>query len=144
MSLENARKERLAIMEMVKAGVNPAKQRRKARQENIEKEAESAKFKKNSFEQVILEWVEQQRERWSQDHANAVLATLRADAFPVLGDIPVDAIQPLQVLQVVRVIEKRGSLEIALKVLQRMTAVLRYTVQTGKATNNPASEMGVC
>jgi len=141
MSLENARKERLAIMEMVKAGVNPAKQRRKARQENIEKEAESAKLKKNSFEQVTLEWVEQQRERWSQDHANAVLATLRADAFPVLGDIPVDAIQPPQVLQVVRVIEKRGSLEIASKVLQRMTAVLRYAVQTGKATNNPASEM---
>jgi hypothetical protein len=106
MSLKNARKERLAIMEMVKAGVNPAKQRRKARQENIEKEAESAKLKKNSFEQVTLEWVEQQRERWSQDHANAVLATLRADAFPVLGGIPVDAIQPPQVLQVVRVIKK--------------------------------------
>ena len=73
MSLEKARKERIAIKEMVKAGINPAKQRRKARQENIENEAESAKLKKNSFEQVALEWIEQQRERWSQDHANAVL-----------------------------------------------------------------------
>ena len=52
MSLENARKERLAIMEMVKAGVNPAKQRRKARQENIEKEAESAKLKKTALSRL--------------------------------------------------------------------------------------------
>ena len=141
MSLENARKERINIQEMAKAGINPAKQRRKARQETIEKEVESGKLKKNSFEQVALEWIEQQRERWSHDHANAVLATLRADAFPILGDISVDAIQPPQVLQVIRAIEKRGSLEIASKVLQRMTAVLRYAVQTGKAAYNPASEM---
>jgi integrase len=141
MSLENARKERIAIQEMVKAGINPARQRRKVRQENIEKEAENSKLRKNSFEQIALEWIEQQRERWSHNHANAVLATLRAGAFPVLGDIPVDAIQPPQILQVVREIEKRGALEIASKVLQRMTAVLRYAVQTGKATYNPASEM---
>jgi len=141
MSLENARKERIAIQEMVKAGINPAKQRRKVRRKTIEKEAEGTKLKKNSFEQVALEWIEQQRERWSRDHANAVLATLRADAFPILGDIPVDTIQPPQVLQVIRAIEKRGALEIASKVLQRITAVLRYAVQTGKAAYNPASEM---
>ncbi|MEN8135451.1 MAG: tyrosine-type recombinase/integrase [Thermodesulfobacteriota bacterium] len=141
MSLENARKERFAIQELVKAGINPAKQRRKTRQETIEKEAEKSKAKKNSFEQVALEWIEQQRERWTHNHANAVLATLRADAFPIIGDIPVDAIQPPQVLQVIRTIEKRGALEIASKVLQRMTAVLRYAIQTGKATYNPATEM---
>jgi len=141
MSLENARNERFAIQEKVKAGINPARQRKKIRQATIEKETESGKLKKNSFEQVALEWIEQQKERWSHNHAAAVLATLQADAFPVLGDIPVDAIQPPQVLQVVRAIEKRGSLEIASKVLQRMTAVLRYAVQTGKTAYNPASEM---
>ena len=45
------------------------------------------------------------------------------------------------ILQVIRPIEKRGSLEIASKVLQRMTVVFRYAVQTGKATYNPAGDM---
>ncbi len=45
------------------------------------------------------------------------------------------------ILDVVKKIEKRGALEIAHKVLQRITAIFRYAVQTGKATFNPASDM---
>ena len=40
-----------------------------------------------------------------------------------------------------RQIESRGSLEIARKVLQRMNAVFRYAIQTGRATYNPAADM---
>jgi hypothetical protein len=32
--------------------------------------------------------------------------------------------------------ESRGSLEIAQKVLQRMNAIFRYAIQTGRATYN--------
>jgi integrase len=70
-----------------------------------------------------------------------VLATLKADAFPLLGDIPIDTITPQDVLRVIRRIEDRGSLEIARKVLQRVSAVCRYAVQTGMALYNPAAEM---
>lgn len=141
LSLENARKERIDAREMVKTGINPGKRRKAIRQETIDKHAASIKLIENGFELVALEWIEQQGERWGQEHSNAVLATLRADAFPLLGGISVDSIQPPQVLQVIRAIEKRGSLEIASKVLQRISAVFRYAVQTGKATYNPASEM---
>jgi integrase len=53
----------------------------------------------------------------------------------------VDTITPPMVLQVIRNIESRGALEVAHKVLQRMNAVFRYAVQTGKATFNPAGDM---
>ncbi|MCI5149153.1 MAG: hypothetical protein D3916_07180 [Candidatus Electrothrix sp. MAN1_4] len=45
------------------------------------------------------------------------------------------------VLEVVKKIESRGALEIAHKVLQRMNAVFRFAVQTGRATYNPAADM---
>jgi len=44
-----------------------------------------------NFENVALEWIEQQSERWSKGHAQAVLITIRTDVFPVLGKLPVDS-----------------------------------------------------
>lgn len=141
MSLEQARKDRIKAREQVKAGISPTQNRRAIKQEVIEKEQAIREIKENSFEAVALEWISKQKERWSRDHAKAVRTTLERDAFLLLGRHPVDAITPPMVLQVVRNIESRGALEIAHKVLQRMNAVLRYAVQTGMATYNPASDM---
>lgn len=141
LSLEQARKKHREARKLTGEGFNPAKARRDKKQENILKEKLEKEKLKNRFEFVAVEWVEIQKGSWSKDHANAVLATLRGDAFPLIGEMPVDAIIPPDVLKVIRRIEKRGSLEIARKVLQRMNAVFRYAVQTGKATYNPASDM---
>jgi integrase len=141
MSLETSRIERIGAREMVKDGKNPAQIRREKKQTEIDK-AEAAKLiNKNTFESIALEFVSQQGNRWSLDHTTAVLDSLRNNVFPIIGDHPVDTITPPMILQVIRPIEKRGSLEIASKVLQRIAAVFRYAVQTGKATYNPAADM---
>jgi len=141
MSLEQARKCRVDAREKVKAGINPARERREKKQALREGEEATRKTGKNSFEFVAHEWIGQQRERWSRDHSNAVLATLARDVFPRIGAHRVDTITPPMVLDVVRNIESRGALEVAHKVLQRMNAVFRYAVQTGLATWNPAADM---
>jgi integrase len=140
-SLEQARACRVEAREQVKAGKNPSKERRAEKEEVIQKEQSSRQVKENTFEFVALEWIEQQQGRWSKAHADAVLATLRRDAFLDLGRHSVEVITPPMVLEVVRKIEKRGALEIAHKVLQRINATFRYAVQTGKATYNPAADM---
>lgn len=141
MTLEMARKARVKARELVSEGVNPATVRREKKQSVIEEQKAKAEKSVKSFEAVALEWMEKQEQRWSKDHANAVRATLERDAFPLLGKLSVDEIQPPMVIRVLRNIEARGALEIAQKVLQRMNAVFRYAVQTGKATYNPASDM---
>ncbi len=141
MGLEQARLARMEAREMVRAGISPAQKRREERQQQIDKQIINQEGQKNSFKNIALEWIEQQQEGWSSDHASAVLGTLRVDAFPEIGVLPVDAITPPQVLSILRKIEDRGSLEIARKVLQRMNAVFRYAVQTGRATYNPAADM---
>jgi len=141
MTLEHARMARMEAKEMVRAGKNPAIVRRQEIQHEIDKQLANKDAKENSFKNIALEWIEQQRESWSKDHADAVLNTLRFDAFPDIGEIQVDTITPPQVLNILRKIEDRGSLEIARKVLQRMNAVFRYAVQTGRATYNPAADM---
>lgn len=141
MSLEKARKAKAQARELVKAGKNPAKERRARRQAMIEQERATKKTPDNSFEAIALEWIEQQKDGWSPDHARATRATLERDAFPMIGHHRVDTITPPMVLQVLKNIEARGALEIARKVLQRINAVFRYAVQTGRATYNPAADM---
>lgn len=141
LSLEKARQAHREAIELAKQGLNPAKKRRREKQENIEKERADKDKRTKSFEYIALEWIDQQKDGWSGDHANAVRATLRADVFPYIGEKPVDAIAPPSVLEILRSIEGRGSLEIARKVLQRMSAVFRYAIQTGRATYNPAADM---
>lgn len=140
-TLEKAREARVEARNLVRLGKNPARERKKVRQAIVQEERAEREKSKNTFESIALEWIEQQRGRWSKGHANAVLATLQADVFPSIGRLPVDTIQPPMVLLILRSIESRGALEIASKVLQRMNAVFRYAVQTGRATYNPAADM---
>lgn len=141
MSLEKARIGRVEARKLVKDGKNPAEERRKVKQAIRDEEKAAREINKNTFEFIAFEWIDQQRERWSKAHTDAVLATLKADVFPSIGRHPVDTIQPPMVLLILRAIESRGALEIAAKVLQRMNAVFRYAVQTGRATYNPAADM---
>lgn len=141
LSLAEAREARRAAEGLVKEGINPNHQRRKTKQTNREKELAEKRKRAISFEYVALEWIEQQKGRWSHDHAVAVLGTLKNDVFGAFGDKAIDTISPPEVLKILRKIENRGSLEIARKVLQRMNAVFRYAVQTGEATYNPAADM---
>lgn len=141
MTLLDARVEGEAMRQKVKAGINPSKERQIVK-ESLERE----KGKKilaiiNSFENIAYEWHDREKGRWSKGHAMAVIETLRADVFPAIGQIAIDQITPPMIMDIIRTIESRDALVVAQKVLQRMTAVFRYAVQTGRATYNPATEM---
>ena len=89
LSLEQARAVRTEARELIKNGKNPALERRAKKQEEIARTEAARTASKNTFEFIALEWIGQQQERWSRDHATAVLASLKNNAFPVLGEIDV-------------------------------------------------------
>ncbi len=141
LSLEAARAERVALREMVKAGINPADARRQEKQETIEARKAEKQISENSFEAVAREWHHHQLDRWAPVTAKAVLVCLERNALPFFGDKQVDQITPPMVLEALRAVENRGALGIARKTIQAINGVLRYAVQTGKATYNPAADM---
>lgn len=61
--------------------------------------------------------------------------------FPYVGTRPVGEIKPLELLNVLRKIEKRGALEKMRKVRQRCSEVFRYAIATGRAEYNPAANL---
>ena len=141
LSLEGARAERVALREMVKAGINPAEARRHEKQAVIEAQEEAKKEVENSFEAIALDWHWHQKDRWTAGHAEAVIKCLQRYAFESFGGLQIDRITPPMVLEVIRDIEAKGSLEMASKTLQRIGAVFRFAIQTGRATYNPAADM---
>ena len=141
MTLEQARLARHAARETVKAGINPTDIRRKEKQEKIEAQLSAKNAFSNSFKTVAMEWLDLQRTRWSDGHTDSVLGTFAREVFPVIGDMAVDSIPPPIILDIARTVENRGAQEMARKTLQRISAVFRFAIQTGRATYNPAAEM---
>jgi len=70
-----------------------------------------------------------------------VIQSLEASVFPELGQRPVAEITAAELLDVLRVVEKRGTLEVAARVLQRCGAVFRYAIATSCAKVSPAADL---
>ncbi|OHX15708.1 MULTISPECIES: integrase arm-type DNA-binding domain-containing protein [Chromobacterium] len=133
-SLKDARDKREAARKLLAAGTDPnaaKKEQKRERQLTVE----------NSFEIVAREWYDKQLPRWTDDHAVRILDSLKADAFPDLGKQPVSQLTAPMILDTIRKIEKRGAVETAQRVLQRISAVIRYAIQTGRAVHNPATDL---
>lgn len=92
-----------------------------------------------TFERVAREWHELQSPRWVPVHASDVIHSLETEVFRHLGAVPLGAIDAPLVLAVLRKIEKRGALETAKRVRQRMSAVFVHGIATGVCSADPAA-----
>src|SRR5690606_37759239 len=79
--------------------------------------------------------------RWTAHHAADVRRSLEQEAFPAIGSRPVSEVTPSEVIDCLRKIEARGAIEVAHRTAQRIAAVFRYAVNTGRATFNPAADL---
>lgn len=94
--------------------------------------------KVRAFEYVARQWHAHKAPRWSAAHAGDVMASLERDVFPAIGAMPIGAITVPVVLNALRVIEERGSLETARRVQQRMSAVFAHAMAMDLVDTNPA------
>lgn len=65
----------------------------------------------------------------------------RDDILPMLGSREISDIEPLQVLEVIRMFEARGAMERANKARRRCGEVFRYAIITGRTKYNPAPDL---
>lgn len=133
-SLAAARAARDVAKRSLLLGEDPGAIRR---QEKQTEKGQSEKY----FRHMALSWLENYAARWSAVHRGRVLASFESDIFPALGNLEIEEITPPMVLDVIRAVEARGALDVASRILQRISAVFRYAIQTGRVTYNPAADM---
>ena len=142
-SLANARDAREAARKLIAEGKDP----NEAKRERVATElAASDALKRqahNSFENVAREWFAASSNKWSPDHAQRVMRGFEADVFPIIGERPINAIEPIEVLrQVLKPIEKRDATEYLQRIKRRIAAVFRFAVANSYTRLNPVSEIG--
>ncbi len=95
-----------------------------------------------TFEAAARAWHAVQAESWTAVHAADVLVSLERDVFPAIGAEPLDAIAPADVLELLRVVEKRGARETARRLRQRISAVFELAIGEGWCSADPAEKVG--
>jgi integrase len=133
-SLLAARKERDAIKDQIRAGLDPSHEKRRVK-------IEAGVRRTNSFEAIAREWHEAKCQTWKQSYADGVIALLEKELFPVLGARPIAEITPPELLAVLRKIEARGALEMSKKSMQLAGQVFRFGVATGRCERDPTPDL---
>ncbi|MCW3837788.1 tyrosine-type recombinase/integrase [Sphingomonas canadensis] len=94
-----------------------------------------------NFEPVARAWHAARRGRWSAAHAADVLASLERDVFPAIGTRPIAAISPAELLELLGAVERRGRIETARRIAQRIAGVFAFARLRGMIATNPAADL---
>lgn len=95
----------------------------------------------NSFEVIAWEWYEHRRNAWSENTAKLVKDRLEKYILPRLGVKPVGEMTAPEVLAAVRIVESKGALETARRVMQITGQIFMFAIATGKAERNPVPDL---
>ncbi|HEE0118644.1 TPA: integrase arm-type DNA-binding domain-containing protein [Citrobacter gillenii] len=130
-TLADARARRDEARKLLANGVDPGDKKK-----NDKVELEEAR----TFEQLAVEW-HATNKKWSEEHSRRVLKSLEDNLFPVIGKRNIAELKTRDLLAPIKAVELSGRLEVASRLQQRTTAIMRYAVQSGLLDYNPAQEM---
>lgn len=133
-SLKEARERRDDARKLIGNGIDPGEAKKTQKTAQQERAA-------NSFEIVAREWFTKNRNTWAPSHADKIIARLERDVFPWLGAKPIAEVTPPAVLEVLRRIESRGTLDTAHRAKGNISQVMRYAIATGRAERDPCPDL---
>ena len=132
--LADARERRAQARRMLATGNDPGEAKKAAKRLANSMSA-------NAFEAVAREWFEKRRHEWASSSAETALARLERHLLPKLGPRPIADITASEVLTVLRVVEGRGTLELARRLMHICGQVFMYAIATGRAERNPVPDL---
>jgi integrase len=134
-TLARARELRDVARSQVAAGVDPSKHKQ------AEKRAREAEA--YTFEKLANEWYAYSAPRWADATAYKARLYLDNDIIPGIGKRPVAEITRPDLVELVRKVEARGTLNAAGKIRQWLNQIFRFGLAKGVATTNPATDLDV-
>ncbi|WP_237245761.1 tyrosine-type recombinase/integrase [Sphingopyxis witflariensis] len=164
-TLLNARAKRDEAKRVLSQGRDPAEERRAAelaqaseRQNSfraateawfelhsgwsLEKLRESAMLNAGKWSYAQADrWTTDPHARWSAVHSSDVLVSLERDVLPLIGGEPIAELKAPAVLALLRAVEKRGAIETAHRLRQRISAVFVYGIAAGLCDGDPVATL---
>lgn len=135
LSLKEARIKRKEAREMLALDIDPAIQR--AETKNKEKEEHE-----NTLIHVAEQWFRVKKISISADYAQDIWRSLEKHIFPEIGKAPISRLRAPMVINVIRPIEAKGSLETVKRIIQRLNEIMIFAVNSGTIDSNPLAGIG--
>ncbi|AVD88566.1 tyrosine-type recombinase/integrase [Pseudomonas sp. SWI44] len=127
-TLSEAREERVRARSLVIQGINPAHHRQ---QERVKRDYEKA----ITFEAVAKEWLA--LKDWEDITKSKRLKMLERVVFPRIGDLPMKAITPVNILDVLRGAAQENGPSVAAEAKRTMSGVFELAISTLRTTSDP-------
>lgn len=130
-SLAAARSKRTDAKTLLAVGVDPSEQKKQDR------------FEQNNgttFEDVARAW-HSNNKKWSDSHSARILQSLTVDIFPAIGETDIKDLKARDLLVPIRAVVDSGRMEVASRLQQRVTSIMRFAVQSGLIDYNPAQDI---
>ncbi|NAT79871.1 tyrosine-type recombinase/integrase [Dickeya dadantii] len=133
-SLAKAREKRDEVRLLLSEGLHPTEKR--------EEEKEQAQDALNTFEKVARDWHRNiSQNRWSQTHTGRVWRDMERNILPAIGQRHIADLKTKDLLEPLKVVEQNGHLDLASRLRQRVTDIMRYAVQNDLIERNPAQDL---
>ena len=133
-SLTDARDRRSQARKVLAAGKDPGEAKKEAKRISVVTNA-------NSFEVVAREWFENRKHEWAQSSKRTKLVYLERYLLARIGPRPIAEISAPEVLAMLRVIEGKGTLDTARRVMQMCGQIFMYAIATGRVERNPVPDL---
>ncbi|UTV98790.1 integrase arm-type DNA-binding domain-containing protein [Marinomonas rhizomae] len=132
-SLKDARLQRDEARLTLSRGVDPSAQKQAKKQSQTDTI--------NTLEVVAREWHKIKLANRSDGHKKTVLRRLELNIFPKIGHRPISSLKPFDLLEVLRKVEERGTIETAHKLRGYLSNIYQYAVATSRAESDPAGAL---
>lgn len=133
-TLAGARAERSNVKQQHASGIDPAQSKRI---EKLRRKTAAV----NTFEVLAREWHANKAETWKENTAKEAIARLENDVFPRIGSRPITEVDAPLMLDVLRLIEKRGAVNMATRVAAHCSAIFRFAIAKGVVKYNPVPDL---
>lgn len=131
-TLAEAREKRDAARKLLVSGICPS-QLRKTNDDSVDESC--------TFKFIATAWHTSCLKLWSEDHAGKILTCLKRYVFPDIGTMDIAKIETRHLAQLVKAIDDKGVHDVAGRVKQHLTKIMRYAVQQGVIKYNPAYDL---
>lgn len=136
LTLAVARQMRDQYLSLLAQGIDPQKQ-----QEEV---SEQQQMELDSIFSVVAgRWFQLKSKSVTEDYAKDIWRSLEKDIFPIIGEIPVQALKARTIVEALEPIKARGALETVRRLVQRINEIMIFAVNTGLIDANPASGVGM-
>ena len=131
-TLAEAREKRDAARKLLASGISPFQ---------LRKTDNTAVDESRTFQYAATAWHTSSLKLWSDAHADKILTCLKRYVFPGIGAMDIAKIETRHLAQLVKAIDDKGVHDVAGRVRQYLTKIMRHAVQQGVIKYNMAYDL---